>query len=162
MKNLAFVSCLPRGSVSRRQFFFRKDLPEGCHNLHYTYAPVEKVRPTFLSGTGDQVASFASSFIKTDDGMYRFYATSYQPECSYMRICIWESPDGLTWEPRNLNQVNLDGKDTNIIRFEGIPGNQDFVCQPQVVPLPDGRWRMYFWKHRGVMSVTPSRKVRMV
>jgi len=146
--NLAAATKTAKNQIADKQYFFSEKLPDASRNLCHVYAPVEKCKISFENKNGYQISSFASSIVKLDDGKYRFYATTYDAVFSWMRISIWDSYDGLNWKPQSLGQAGFDGDNSNFIKFAGVEGKQDFVGQPQVVRLRNGRWRMYFWKHR--------------
>jgi hypothetical protein len=87
-----------------------------------------------------------------------------------MRLAVAESDDGLSWDRRPLGQETWEGQNTNRIVLRGVPSADDDgtqptregaqptlpgtrslqnqVAQPQVLRLPDGRWRMYYWHHQ--------------
>ena len=146
--NLAAATKTGKNQIADRQYFFSEKLPDAARNICHIYAPVEKCKISFLNKNDYQLSSFASTIVRTDDGKYRFYATTYDAVFSWMRISIWESSDAFTWSPYVLGQTEFGGPDSNFIKFSGLEGKQDFVGQPQVVRLKDNRWRMYFWKHR--------------
>jgi len=133
-------------------FFFSDALPDGARNIHPVYAPVEKLGPVLESTEPWELprnATFASSIVRGDDSRYRMYYTTLDRSLRRMAIALAESDDGLTWGKPLLGQVSEKGQDTNRFAFEGIPLAQDFMGQPQVLRLRDGRWRMYFWFHGG-------------
>jgi hypothetical protein len=148
--NLAAATALPHTVPSRRLTFFTEALPEGARNLTHVYAPVTK-HGVVLQGdapweAGGSVASFCSTVLGLDDGRYRlYYTTSAGGE---MRIAVAESPDGLQWERLLLGQERWQGHDTNRLVLAGSFERQDQVGQPQVLRLPDGRWRMLYWHHQ--------------
>jgi len=121
---------------------------ESC-GLGLVPGPVEKLgvvmeadRPSDVGA----VSNFAGTMVRLDDGRWRMYYSvhSWKPRC--LGIAVAESSDGLHWTKPNLGQMRLDGADTNRLVIEGLYDNADII-QPQVVRLPDGRWRMYFWLH---------------
>lgn len=139
--NLSTSSRLPRSRLAGRQFFFTEDGPAGAYSVHPVYGPVDKVSVSIdtPSGLGDVGLA---SIVRQDDGTLRAYGTSRTPDQKRQAMGVWESRDGLHWSPRDV------GQGTNLLCFEGIPGDQSALAWPQVVRLRDGRWRMYFWKHR--------------
>ncbi|OGV83759.1 MAG: hypothetical protein A2340_01780 [Lentisphaerae bacterium RIFOXYB12_FULL_60_10] len=148
---LARATVLPGGVTSRHQFWLTDSLPAGARNIHRVYPPVTRLG-VFLQGdaTGEggcSVSSFCSSIIALESGGYRLYYTAYSRGFGAMWIAVAESNDGLTWERRMLGQHRHDGNDTNRLVFDDFDAKQDFVGQPQVLRLPDGSWRMYFWHH---------------
>jgi hypothetical protein len=162
---LASASALPLGATSRRLSFFNEALPQSARNLRHVYAPVTKLG-VVLDGTTPWeqrgVASFCSTVLHLADDRYRLYYTTVSEH--EMRIAVAESADGLRWERLPLGQERRQGQDTNLIVLSGVPGNesagaassertfetsrQNQVGQPQVLRLPDGRWRMYYWHHQ--------------
>lgn len=138
----------PKGNISNRQYWFDEALPHGAYSIHHVYAPVEKVECRLDHSDVGLANTMLSDPIRMDDGSYRAYATSRTADQKQMRIGVWESEDALNWRPRMLGQVEIDGRDTNLIGFENLPGDQGAVGGPQVIRLPDGRWRMYSWKHK--------------
>ena len=163
---LASATASPNFEPGRRLYFFSEMLPEGARNIHYVYAPVTK-HGVVLAGDapweeGDAAASFCSTVLRLDDGRYRLYYTT--ANAGAMRIAVAESADGLTWERLPLGQEQWLGHTTNRIVLTGVPGaeaaggqtivlegetsRQNQVGQPQVLRLPDGRWRMLYWHHQ--------------
>lgn len=152
---LARDTALPPSASSRRQFLFTT--PAAAHGVRHAYAPVSKLGP-LLRGepawSEAHVATFCSSVVRLDDGRYRMYYTATSTDRSEMWIAIAESDDGLAWVKPPLGQHTVDGQPTNRIIFQralrsgGLElEDQHAVVQPQVLRLPDGRWRMYFWRH---------------
>lgn len=134
-------------SISHRQFWLDEIGPAGAYGVHHAYAPVTKVDCRVDDGGIGLANVSISDVLALDDGCYRAYATVYSADWRAMHVGVWESGDGLNWSPRPLGQVEMDGRDTNLIRFENLPGSRSAESGPQVIVLPDGRWRMYFWKH---------------
>jgi hypothetical protein len=147
--NLACATALPASVPSRRIFFFNEALPEGARNVHHVAAPVTK-RSVALEGNAPwevgSAASFCSTLLRLEDGRYRLYYTTFNSK--EMRIAVAESSDGLRWERLPLDQERFQGQPTNRIVFSGVPPRQDQAGQPQVLRLPDGVWRMYYWHHQ--------------
>ena len=136
----------PRGDVSHRLFFFGET--NRAYGVHHAYAPVEKVECRVEDGGfGWSCIDFGDP-LRMEDGSYRCYGTARTPDQGFMGVGLWESKDALHWSPVYLGQVKRDGKDTNLIQFENLPGDQSSVGLPNVVPTRDGPLRMYFWKHR--------------
>jgi len=138
----------PRGAISQRQFWLDESGPPRACGVRHVYAPVEKLECLIDDGGIGLSSISIASPIELADGSYRVYATARNSDERQMAVGIWESGDALNWSPRMLGQVERDGRDTNFIRFGGIPGDQGSIGLPQVLRLPDGRWRMYAWKHR--------------
>lgn len=145
--SLSGAGCLPRGSAAGRHLFVEEGGPAGAYSVHQTYAPVEKTEIAVENPHGSG-SLWLSSIVKLDDATYRCYGTTRAADQRTQAIGVWESYDGLRWSVRSLGQIASHGRDTNLIRFDGIPGDQSALAWPQVVRLRDGRWRMYFWKHR--------------
>ena len=145
---LSRSTALSPTQTSRRQFFFSEGLPDGARNVTHAYAPVQKLGVTLDAtqalGEGS-VSTFCSTIMRLEDGRYRMYYTVTSLGDSSMWIAVAESGDGLAWEKRPLGQHKLAGRDTNRVVFESFPEAQDMLGQPQVLRLPDGSWRMYFW-----------------
>jgi len=139
---------IPKGSIPHRQFWLDEAGPAGARSIHHVYAPVEKVKCRFEDGGAALPNATISDLIVLEDGSYRAYVTVYSVDEKTMRVGIWESGDAVNWSARRLGQAQVDGRDTNLIQFDNLPGDQSSVAWPQVMRLPDGRWRMYFWKHR--------------
>ncbi len=136
----------PGGDISHRLLFFGE--PGQAYGVHHTYAPVEKQECTVDDGgLGWGCIDFGDPF-KMEDGSYRCYGTVRPSDQRFMGIGLWESKDALRWTPINLGQVKRDGRDTNLIQFENLPGDQSSMGLPNIVPTRDGRMRMYFWKHK--------------
>lgn len=147
---LARATALPADQLSRRLFFFEEQLPQGARNIRHRYAPVKKLGMVLGSDQPWELehnAGFAGTLLRLDDGRYRFYYTTYDALGKEMGIAMAESEDGRNWRKPLLGQRQNKGQDTNRLWFEGVPGEQNMIGQPQVVRLADGRWRMYFWKH---------------
>jgi hypothetical protein len=137
-----------KGSVPHRQFFFDEEGPTGAYSVHHVYGPIEKVECRIEDeGLGFDNVTLGDPIL-LENGCYGSYSTIRTPDHKVMRIGLWESRDALNWSPRYLGRVEKEGRDTNLIHFEGLPGDQTAVAGPNVVRLRDGRWRMYFWKHR--------------
>ena len=173
---LASTTALPNAQPSRRLTFFSEALPENARNIHHVYAPVTKQGIVLEADgpweEGGSVASFCSTVIRLDDGRYRLYYT--MRDAGSMRLAVAESTDGLAWQRLPLGQEHRQGYDTNRIVLTGVPGaeasdaipgnlvtpdgrtivvegeagRQNQVGQPQVLRLPDGRWRMLYWHHQ--------------
>ena len=169
---LASATALPTGATSRRLYFFAETLPEGARNVQPAYASVTK-HGVVLEGEapweGAHVSAFCGSVLRLDSGRYRLYYTTVNQ--SEMRLAVAESDDGLRWERLPLGQERWQGQDTNRLVLTGVPdaetadvvggelvapdgrrialageaSRQSQVTQPQVLRLPDGRWRMYYW-----------------
>ncbi len=117
--------------------------------LRLVYGPVEKLGVVLEADKPSDVgsvSSFASAVVRLDDGRRRMYYSVHARSPRALGIAVAESPDGLRWTKPNLGQMRHEGQDTNRLVIEGLYDNADIV-QPQVVRLPDGRWRMYFWLH---------------
>jgi hypothetical protein len=173
---LATATILPVDSNKRRIYFFSENLPDAARNIHHVYASVEKQEIIFGDDApweqGCSISSFCGTILRLDNGNYRLYYTTI--DAQEMRIAVAESMDGIHWSHTPLGQEMRQGFDTNRIVFTGVPENQagetgngeivtpdgmkiagskqlnrqGHVCQPQVVRLPDGRWRMYYWHHQ--------------
>ena len=145
---LASATALPRGATSRRLYFFAETLPEGARNIWPVYAPVNKLGIVLEANVPweEWVSAFCGTILQLDDGRYRLYYTSGIGNS--MRIAVAESRDGLRWERLPLDQERVNGAPTNRLVLTGVPPRQDQVGQPQVLRLPDGRWRMYYWHHQ--------------
>ncbi len=160
---LASDTILPASQINRRLYFFDEALPAGSRNIRPVYAPVKKLG-VVLEGDAPwendgSVATFCSTILRLDDNRYRMYYTTFGN--GSMRMAVAESDDGLTWQRRPLGQEKWQGHDTNRIVLTGVfdqgttdpepvvsgLARQNNVCQPQVLRLPDGRWRMYYWHH---------------
>ena len=146
---LASSTALSKGAVSRRLYFFSEALPDGARNIHPVYGQVQKLG-VVLEGDapweGGSVSSFCGSIVRADDGRYRLYYTAVGEHEMGMAVAI--SDDGLHWQKPSLGQEPFKGGSTNRLVLSGVPARQDQVAQPQVLRLPDGRWRMYYWHHQ--------------
>ncbi|MHB9032983.1 MAG: hypothetical protein ACYC6L_08045 [Anaerolineae bacterium] len=146
---LATSTILPNAAASRRLSFFDEALPAGARNIRHAYPPVRKLGIVLEADApweSEAVASFCSTILRLDDGRYRLYYTTVG--AGGLGIAVAESADGLHWQRLALNQAPYEGRPTNRIVLHGVPERQDQVCQPQVLRLPDGRWRMYYWHHQ--------------
>jgi hypothetical protein len=146
---VASSTALPKGAVSRRLYFFNEALPEGARNIHAVYGQVQKLG-VVLEGDapweGGSVSSFCGSVVRADDGRYRLYYTAVSQQEMGMALAV--SDDGLHWQKPSLGQEPFKGGSTNRLILSGVPARQDQVAQPQILRLPDGRWRMYYWHHQ--------------
>ena len=134
--------------ISHRQFWLEESGPAGAYGVRHVYAPVGKVECRVDDGgIGLANISLSAVFLK-EDGSYLAYGSTRTADQKTMAIGVWESGDALNWSPCMLGQVERDGRDTNLIHFGNLPGDQSSLGWPQVMRLKDGRWRMYFWKHR--------------
>jgi hypothetical protein len=146
-RNLAAISRLPKGQVASRLFFLNEQPPAHAFNVHSVYAPVQKAPVTVEGASAEEgtVATFASSIVALEGGGYRLYGTSVRRGGNPRgEVRVWESSDGLDWQMLRLR----DEAPVNRLEITGVPGDTSFMVQPQVVPLRDGRWRLYLWKHR--------------
>jgi len=144
MPGLASAGRTGLGEVSYRRFFFDESGPARAYSVHYVYGPVEKVKISFERDGKPAPNAMIGDIVRLDSGRYRAYGMARINESSASGIGVWESEDGTTWAEVVLGQF----EDSNIIHFDGIPGDQSSLTHPQVTRLSDGRWRMYFWKHR--------------
>lgn len=159
-----------------RLFFFSETLPDCARNVGHVYAPVQKHGPVLESDapweSGGSISPFCGTIIGLDDGRLRLYYSLRA--AGNLRIAVAESEDGLTWTRVVLGQEKRDGRATNLVVFTGVPGapdgvpgdgqltdrdgtplvrngeagKQHHVGQPQVLRLPGGGWRMYYWHHQ--------------
>ncbi len=135
--------------MSKVFFYDDRDLA-GKSNLELVPGPVEKLgvvmgqdRPSDLQ----RASCFAGSVVPLDDGRYRlYYSASHWDPPRVFRLAVAESADGLHWEKPDLGQVDWQGAPTNHLWPAGMPEGAR-CTQPQVVRLPDGSWRMWFWWH---------------
>lgn len=147
---LASATALPNSAVSHRLYFFDAALPDGARNIHHVYAPVMKHGVVLQADTpwehGGSVSAFCGSVVRSDEGGFRMYYTAVVG--SEMHLAIAESDDGMSWQKPALGQEPFGDASTNRILLAGVPERQDQVAQPQVLRLPDGRWRMLYWHHQ--------------
>ncbi|MCH2115702.1 MAG: hypothetical protein MK171_12425 [Pirellulales bacterium] len=138
--------------MSNLLFFFDEDLPARSRNVHHVYGPVEHLGPIIRGDTpADQGAAsiFLSKIYQLPDDTYRMYYWSYSSRCGndpsehIPRILVATSTDRLNWTKPDLGQVQIDGKETNILQIAGL----DYQVSVGVCPvqLSDGRVRIYFW-----------------
>lgn len=119
-------------------------------NLVLTPGPVEKLGKAGLKMLPSDLglaSCFAGSVVPMPQGGFRLYYSavgSWSP--AMFRIALAESADGLNWDKPPLGQVEHQGLQTNWIWPEGMPHGAS-ITQPQVCPLPDGTWRMWYWWH---------------
>lgn len=104
-------------------------------------APVEKLGPvTFSGGPEDnRRAVFAGGVIPWQGGWRLYYSDLGPPPYGDYHLALAESADGLHW------QAVAAGED-GFIHPAGLPAAEKLV-QPQVVLLPGGGVRLYFWWH---------------
>jgi hypothetical protein len=136
------------------KFYFLDDLRQ-YHGLELVSGPVKKHTGVLLSdspGEFTYAQSFAGTLIDNGQGgYYLYYYTVRIPDFAF-EIHLAVSSDGLHWEKPHLGQVRAaDGRETNIIRIEGLPEGTHPI-QPIVHRLEDGSWRMYFWLHGNYMG----------
>jgi len=120
-----------------------------CSGLQLQPGPVEKLGVVLEADRASDlgsVSSFAGSIVRLGDERWRMYYSCHRWKPRALGIAVAESPDGLHWTKPMLGQVRVEGEDTNRLLIEGIDDGADII-QPQVLGLPDGRWRMYFWLH---------------
>jgi hypothetical protein len=147
---LSFATATPHQHLSRRQFFFEEALPAEASNLRHVAAPVQKlgiVIEAIDSWEGHHASIFGGTLLQLDNGRYRLYYSGYVRGMSEFWLAIAESVDGVTWEKPALGQVIVDSQDTNRLAIHNIPSAKPGSVQPQVLRLPSGEWRMYFWHH---------------
>jgi len=136
--------------MSRHVFFYDDGDLAARHNLHLTPGPVTKLGPVAMEHRSCDItysACFLGSVVPMPDGGYRLYYSAVgRGEGRMYRLAYAESADGMTWTKPDLGQMQWEGEDTNWIWPEGQPevGN---IIQPQVMLLPDGSWRMWYWWH---------------
>lgn len=178
---LASATALPTTQTPRRLFFFSEEFPSGARNVHHAYAPVEKLGVIFAdeSPTQRHLMTFCSSIVRLDEGRLRMYYTTRNRNRQEWRIAIAESADGLSWEKVSLGQEKRPGFEESVIVFANVASDpvpersrhvtdadgqtkelsdltrQDWVGQPQVLRLPDERWRMYYWRHNLMWGRSP-------
>lgn len=111
------------------------------HDLTLVPGPVEKLGPVELEGNDGQtfVASFCGTVLPWEGGWRLYYSDTGQYPNRHFNLAVADSPDGLHW---TKVAVGEDG----YLHPAGLPAEESLV-QPQVVRLPDGRLRMYFWWH---------------
>lgn len=129
-------------------YFFDDFAIEGMDGLTRVPGPVEKLGIVLQAdrpSDGWHTMSFASSLVPLQNGGWRLYYTVFDGNHKTMRIAVAESADGLSWEKPNLGQESLDGQDTNLLAFGGLPDGVNRYGQPQVFQLGEDSWRMYFW-----------------
>lgn len=136
--------------MSRRLYFFDDAHLQCRHNLDLSPGSVRKLGEMQAEQRAcdlQKPSVFAGAVVPMPGGGYRlYYSTNRYDELKLFRLCYAESEDGVRWTKPDLGQVEYEGEDTNWIWPEGMPeGSQ--ITQPQVVLLPDGSWRMWFWWH---------------
>ena len=133
-------------------FFFDEDLPAKSRNVRFKYGPVEHLGPRVVGDTRQDYSAasmFCSKIFTLEDGTYRMYYWSYgslcceDPKESMPRGLVATSTDLLNWEKPDLGQVQLDGKDTNLLHIEGL--ELDIVVGCSQVRISENHWRYYFW-----------------
>jgi len=136
--------------MSKRVFFYDDQDVAARQNLHLVPGPVRKLGPANIESRScdlQRESCFAGSVVPMPGGGYRLYYSGGHPdEARLYRIAIAESADGLAWMKPDLGQMEFEGADTNWLWPEGMPDGAS-ITQPQVVLLPDGQWRMWFWWH---------------
>lgn len=136
--------------MSRRVFFYDDLDVEARQNLHLAYGPVTKLGVADMEEREcDQGRpnAFCGSIVPMPGGGYRLYYASIAAEGpANMKLALAESDDGLRWIKPNLGQAEFNGQDTNWIIPEGFTPSQS-MTQAQVILMPDGSWRMWFWWH---------------
>lgn len=136
-----------RGETATTNYFFWGETLERSFRAHPVTGPVSKTPVRFTGQEGSPMQTGISCVIGLPEGGYRAYASTRSTDQKRMCVTVWDSTDGLEWHPVPLGQ-DPDGNLPNRVVFDGIPGDQSSVGGPSVVPLRDGRWRMYVWKHR--------------
>ena len=143
------ISSSAEGSAQLIYFFNDKPISKS-QGLERVYGRVEKMGSVLEPAPWDgmMASPFASSIVRLDEGRWRLYYTC-RPENTGIAIGVAESEDGLQWTRPSLGQVQLAGENTSLLALEGLQdkGAQSRHGQPQIIRLPDGRWRMYFWAH---------------
>ena len=144
------ATALSKGAVSSRIYFFEEDPPAGSRNVRHIYKSPRRRKDSFHDmqpWEHPNASAFGGSIVPTDAGGYRLYYTTHAASFTTMSMAVAESDDGIDWRRPELGQVQLEGHDTNLIRLNNCPADQNQVGQPQVIRLRDGRWRMYYWHH---------------
>ncbi|MBM4085684.1 MAG: hypothetical protein FJ272_12920 [Planctomycetes bacterium] len=120
-----------------------------CDGLRLVTGPVRKLGVALEADRASDlgaISSFASGIVRLDDGRWRMYYSCHRWKPRALGIAVAESTDGLHWTKPMLGQMRVEGADSNRMVIEGLYDGADIV-QPQVLRLPDGRWRMYIWLH---------------
>ncbi|NRA17506.1 MAG: hypothetical protein HRU04_18610 [Oceanospirillaceae bacterium] len=85
----------------------------------------------------DSMSILTPNVVRLPEGGFRMYYTGHGPgrtiEASYGYILSAVSKDGLNWSKEPGIRIDVHG-----------PNATHRVLCPDVIPLPDGRWRMYF------------------
>lgn len=135
--------------MSRRIMFY-DDVPLACrNNLELVPGPVEKtgiVPMETISCELQRASVFAGSVVVMPKDGYRLYYSGNTPDGKGLALAFAESGDGLHWKKPLLGQMHWEGQDTNWLWPQGMPEGAR-ITQPQVILLPDGSWRMWFWWH---------------
>lgn len=84
-------------------------------------------------------AAFCGAVVPWEGGWRLYHSRVTRPGTMPYRLALAESADGLTWTP-------VDTGDGDVLHPAGLPDDVSLV-QPQVVKLPGGGVRMYFWYH---------------
>lgn len=133
-----------------RIFFYDDRDLAAIHNLHLAPGPVKKLGPVEMQKRAcdfTEPSCFAGSVIPMPTGGYRLYYSEIDRDSPRrMRLAYAESEDGLQWTKPDLGQMEWQDEPTNWIWPQGQP-EVGQITQPQVCPLPDGSWRMWYWWH---------------
>ena len=136
--------------MSRRVFFYDDQDLAARHNLNLVYGPVRKLGVADMEYRDcDQGRPniFCGSVVPLPADGYRLYYSSIALEGpKNFQLALAESADGVTWTKPDLGQIQYHDGDTNWILPEGLTAEHN-LTQPQVMLLPDGSWRMWFWWH---------------
>jgi hypothetical protein len=138
-------------------YFFDDAHIAACDGLVRAPGPVEKlgiVLEPDLPWDGRRCVSFGGSIIDLEDGRYRLYYSAEGSGNVRAGIAVAESNDGLVWNKPGLPLVAYEGNSTNRILIRGLPEEVERCGQGQVLRLPDGRWRMYFWTRKPALRYT--------
>lgn len=134
------------------RFFEQNNLAQ-CFELTAVPGPYEKLDKIICNEDPADMSGYVSCFAGTviangRGGYYWYYSALGMPNFSPMRINLAQSDDGVTWHKVPLGQEIIDGRDSCRIKVKNLPPDANYL-QPIVHRLDDGRWRMYFWLHRG-------------
>ncbi|MEO7649522.1 MAG: hypothetical protein ABIZ80_03575, partial [Bryobacteraceae bacterium] len=145
------MKALPRveGLGARLLFLDAENIAES-NGVQLAPPPVRRIGPLITADSpGDDAgvsAAMGCGQFQLESGGYRLYYSGRGKEGPAGGICVAESDNGKEWRKPLLGQMRLGGKDSNRILIKGVPDGV-MVTQPSILPLADGRFRMYFWMH---------------
>ena len=102
----------------------------GPHGVRLRVLPGERFQRTLKSEMPWEAKGLSMSSVLQVDGRYRAWGHCQDAQ-GKKHFCTFESADGLTWTRPSLGQIKIDGRDTNLIDFNGGTVFYDAAAPPE-------------------------------